>query len=218
MGRRAVFVRTPKRGPRRASRHCKARVVHAAALRHARRRARHDAVDAAALFVECRHHRAAQFAAARQLDAHRIDEASVDADFVVDMRAGREAGRADEADHLALADARALFEIAGERGHVAVGGLVAVVVAEHDELAVARFPAGLFDDAVAGGEDRRAGRGRPVHAGVHLGVAEDRMAAQPEAGAHHARRPPACAPGTSSRSCRLRRNSRPAPSSGDWKR
>ena len=71
---------------------------------------------------------AVEHAAARQLDAHRIDEAAVDQDLVVHVRAGREAGRADIADHLALAHARAGLRRARERRHVAVGGLVAVGV------------------------------------------------------------------------------------------
>src|SRR5207253_7279753 len=52
--------------------------------------------------------------------------------------------------------------------------------------AVAAFPAGLVDHAVARGEDRRAERRAPVDAGVHLGIAEDRMAAEAEARAHDA--------------------------------
>src|SRR6185295_3888156 len=70
--------------------------------------------------------------------------------------------------------------------HVAVGGLVAVGVLDADVLAVARFPACLFDGAGAGGVDRRAHRGGPVHAGMHLGVAEDRMMAGAEARPHDA--------------------------------
>src|SRR6478735_12187045 len=67
---------------------------------------------------------------------------------------------------------------------MAVGGLVAVVVFQANVLAIAAFPADLLDYAVAGGENRRAVGGRPVHAGVHLGIAEDRMAAAAEAGTH----------------------------------
>ena len=69
---------------------------------------------------------------------------------------------------------------------MAIGGLVAVVVAQQDEFAVAGLPALLLHHAVAGGIDRRAARGRPVDAGMHLDVAENRVAAQAEAGAHHA--------------------------------
>ena len=98
---------------------------------HARRLARHDAVEPLALLLEARQHRAFQHAAARQLDAHRIDEAAVDQDLVVHMRAGRKAGRADEADHLALPHARAFVDAARKGAHVAVGGFIAVGVADH---------------------------------------------------------------------------------------
>ena len=141
-------------------------------------------VEPVAFLLEARQHRAFQRAAARQFHAHRIDEAAVDQNFVVDVRAGRLAGRADEADHLALPHLLAGLHALGEGRHVAVGGLVAVVVLDADVFAVAAFGAGLLDHAVAGGEDRRAVGGGPVDAGVHLHIAEDRMAAAAEAGAH----------------------------------
>ena len=56
---------------------------------HARGLARHDAVEPFALLLEGVQDRTLQLAAARQLDAHRIDEAAVDADLIVHMRAGR---------------------------------------------------------------------------------------------------------------------------------
>ena len=70
-----------------------------------------------------------------------------------------------------------------KRALVVVGGLVAIGVADDGLLAVAAGPAGLLDDAVAGGDDRRSDRGRPVDAGVHADIAEDRMSARAEAGA-----------------------------------
>src|ERR1700687_4027363 len=144
----------------------------------------HHGIETIAFFLEARHQGSLERAAARQLDAHRIDEASVDQNFVMDMGAGRHAGRSDEADHLALPHPLAGLHALGEGRHVAVGGLVAVVMLQADVFAVAAFPAGFLDDAVAGGEDRRAiGRG-PVDAGVHLDVAEDGMAAAAEARSH----------------------------------
>src|ERR1700716_4376924 len=62
----------------------------------------HLGVEPIALFLERGHQRPVERAAARQLDAHRIDEAGVDQDFVMDVRSGGHAGRADEADDLAL--------------------------------------------------------------------------------------------------------------------
>ena len=96
--------------------------------------------------------------------------------------AGRQAGGADIADHLALADARAGHDALGEGALVIVGGLVAVGVADDRLAAIAARPARLLDHAVARGDDRRAARRRPVDAGMHAAVAQDRMAAHAEAG------------------------------------
>ena len=79
-------------------------------VRHPRRLTRHDAVETLAFLLERGERRTRQFAAARQLDAHRIDEAAVDTNFEMHVRAGRKAGRADEPNHLALPHARALFD------------------------------------------------------------------------------------------------------------
>ena len=102
----------------------------------------------------------------------------------MDMGAGRLPGRPDEADHLALPHPFAGLQPLGERRHVAVGGLITVVVLQLDVFAIAAFQAGDFDDAVAGCENRGAvGRG-PIDAGVHLHVAEDGVAAAAKARAH----------------------------------
>src|SRR6266516_4878318 len=144
----------------------------------------HHGIEAIALFLEARHQRSLERAAARQLDAHRIDETPVDQNLIMDVGAGRHAGRAHEADHLALPHPLAGLHALGVGRHVAVGGLVAVVVLQADVFAVTAFPAGLFDDAVAGGKNRcTVGRG-PIDAGMHLDVAEDGMAAAAEARAH----------------------------------
>src|SRR5260370_5229830 len=102
------------------------------------------------------------------------------------MRPGRVSGRSDISDQLALADFHARLDAAREGRHMAVGGLVAVIVLEADVLAVAGFQARPLNRAVTGGIDRRAHRGCPVHSGVHLGVTEDRMSTPPEAGTHDA--------------------------------
>src|SRR5262249_61143992 len=77
------------------------------------------------------------------------------------------------------------FDAACERRHMAVGGLIAVIVLEADVFAVAGFPAGLLHRTIAGGVDRRAQRGGPIQARMHLGVAKDRIAARTEAGSHY---------------------------------
>src|SRR5229473_3032193 len=137
----------------------------------------HHGIETIALLLEARHQRAVERAAARQLDAHRIDEAAVDQNFIMDMGPGRLPGRTDEADQLALPHPFADLEPLGERRHVAVGGLVTVVVLQLDVFAVAAFQAGDFDDAVAGCKNRRAVGGGPVDAGMHLDVTENGMAA-----------------------------------------
>ena len=57
----------------------------------------------------------------------------------------------------------------GKGALVIVGGLVAIGVADDGLLAIAAGPAGLLDDAVAGGNDRRSDGGCPIDAGVHAG-------------------------------------------------
>src|SRR6478672_12691757 len=158
----------------------------AGGIRYPRRAAAvvYHGIETIALFLETRHQRSLERAAARQLDAHRIDETAVNQNFIMDVGAGRHAGRSDEADHLALPHPLAGLHALGIGRHVAVGGLVAVVVLQADIFAVAAFPADLLDHAVAGSEDRRAVGGGPVDAGVHLGIAEDRMAAAAEARTH----------------------------------
>src|SRR5215467_4717847 len=154
-----------------------------ARLRVARRRgAGHHGVEPRAFLLEAAEQRALQHSPARQLDLHGIDEAAVDQDFEMQVRPGRQSGRADIADHLSLAHLLAGLHAAGESRHVAVGGLITVSVPDADVLAVAAFPADLVDKAVARGEDRRPRRRAPVYPGMHLVVAEQGMVTTPEAG------------------------------------
>src|SRR5262249_17494755 len=125
---------------------------------------------------------ALQYPPARQLDLHRIDEAAVDQDFEMQVRPGRQSGRADIADHLSLAHFLAGLHAAGESRPVPLVAPLAVGCPDADVLAVAAFPADLVDKAVACGEDRRAGRRAPVYPGMHLVVAEQGMVTTPEAG------------------------------------
>jgi len=52
----------------------------------------HHAVEPVALLLEAREQGAVKRASARQLHAHRVDEAAVDQNFVMDVGAGGEAG------------------------------------------------------------------------------------------------------------------------------
>src|SRR5215475_8739010 len=73
----------------------------------------HHRIQPVALLLEASQHRAFQRTAARQFHAHRVDEAAVDQDFVVDVWAGRQAAGTDEADHLPLTDLPADFHALG---------------------------------------------------------------------------------------------------------
>src|SRR5947209_18678133 len=97
------------------------------------------------------------------------------------MGAGRKSGRSDISDQLALADLHARLDAAREGRHMAVSGLITVVMLEADVFAVAGFPARSLDGAVAGGIDRRTHRGCPIHAGMHFGVTENRVPTRTEA-------------------------------------
>src|SRR6201986_4451349 len=74
----------------------------------------HHRIDAIALLLEAGNDRPFKRAATRQLDAHRVDEAAVHDDFVVDVSAGGFASRADKADHLALVNPLADLTSLGE--------------------------------------------------------------------------------------------------------
>src|SRR5258708_17317869 len=52
----------------------------------------HHGIEAIALFLEIRHQRSLERAAAWQLDAHRIDETSVDEYFIMEVGPGCHAG------------------------------------------------------------------------------------------------------------------------------
>ena len=44
-------------------------------------------------------------------------------------------------------------------------------------IAIAISPASTFDDTIACSNDRRAARSGPIDAGMHAGIAKDRMTA-----------------------------------------
>jgi hypothetical protein len=110
----------------------------------------------------------------------RIDRAAVDADFVMEMAAGRTAGRAHQADDLAALHAG----IVGDEDlrEVAVARLDAAAMVDLDEVAVAALAAGMADDAVGGRVDRRADRAGDVDAGMHRRGAAERIRTDAEAG------------------------------------
>src|ERR1051325_4620202 len=93
--------------------------------------------------------------AARLEEGHRIDRAPVDADLVMEVAAGRAAGRAHQPDQVAAVDA--LAGLGDALREVAVAGLDALAVVDLDHVAVAAIvPFGAVDDAVGGRIDRGA--------------------------------------------------------------
>src|SRR5690606_32830311 len=103
--------------------------------------------------------------------------------LIVQVRAGRGAGRADIGDHLALADALAGPQAAGEPRQVSIAGLPAAGVTDADPVAIAAPATGLDDHAVGGGEHRGAARRGEVGALVHAAIAGNRVAADAVVGA-----------------------------------
>ena len=87
----------------------------------------------------------------------RIDRFAFDPHFIVEVAAGRTAGRTHAADQLAARDA-----LAGRDQHrreMAVTGFDAAPMVELDEVAIAAIVVARgADDAVGGGIDRRARR------------------------------------------------------------
>src|SRR5690606_28125024 len=107
----------------------------------------------------------------------RVAVHAVDAEYVVQVRAGGQAGAADVADHRALLEPRAGLVLAEAR-HVRIEGGVALAVVEHHGAAVAALPAHERHARVAGGHDRGAVSGAVVHALVGAGAAQDRVLAR----------------------------------------
>jgi hypothetical protein len=100
------------------------------------------------------------------------------------MGAGRHAGRADEADHLALAHRDAGLDARAEAGHVAVAGADLARMLELHEDPVAAVVARHHHFAGAGCENGRAARRAEIDTGMHGAVAQDGMLAQAEARGH----------------------------------
>src|SRR5690606_26507849 len=107
----------------------------------------------------------------------RVAVHAVDAEFVVQVRAGGPAGTADIADHRALLEPGAGLVLAEAR-HVRIEGGVALAVVEHHGAAIAALPADERHARVAGGHDRGAVASAVVHALVGAGAAQDRVLAR----------------------------------------
>ena len=106
--------------------------------------------------------------------------AAVDPHFIMQVVAGRAAGRAHAADLLAAGDVVAVVD--EDRRHVAVAGGDAAAMVDLDEIAVAAaVPAGAKHGAVGGRIDRRAVGAGEVDPGVHGGAGVERIGADAKA-------------------------------------
>src|SRR5882672_688058 len=117
-----------------------------------------------------------------------IDRVAVDPGFVVQMRTGRSAGRADGADH--LSDLDLIANLDADLRQMSVTGRQAVAVIDFDHAAVAASPSRRDHFSVRGRPHRVAHGGAEIEPGVHGGAAEEWIAADSEAGsefdfAHH---------------------------------
>mgnify|MGYP001595258776 CR=1 FL=1 len=110
---------------------------------------------------------------ARQFHAQRIAMHAIDAEFIVQMRAGGEAGATQVADDVTLLDAATCFLAFPVIGQVRVERAVFRAVLEYDCLAGAALLAAVHDLAVAGCAYRRAARCGIVHALVRADLVED---------------------------------------------
>src|SRR6185295_4785921 len=108
-----------------------------------------------------------------------IDLIVVQSYFVVQMRAGGTACRADVADHVAALHASARAH--REAGKVAVARRIAVAMRDVDHIAVTVRPFRLHDDAVSGGAYGLADCGRDVDRVVRPRLAGERIGAPAEA-------------------------------------
>src|SRR6478609_9364636 len=109
-----------------------------------------------------------------------IDGFAVDPRFIVQMRSGGAAGRADFTDH--LADLHAIADLDVDLRKMAVAGGKPVAMVDLDHAAVAAAPARIDDLAVCGRAHGIARLGAEIEAGVHRGPAEEGIAAHAEAG------------------------------------
>ena len=100
---------------------------------------------------------------------NRVHGLTGDADFVVEVRAGRAAGRTDIADDVTLLHAGAGLH--RNARHMCTPRLQIGAMFDRDELAVAREPFRLADIAIGGGIDRRAS-GRQIDTLVAAATAE----------------------------------------------
>src|SRR3546814_14365342 len=102
----------------------------------------------------------------------------------MEVRAGRKAGRADIADNFPLL--HTVATVGGDPAHMGIARHQAALMLDADLLAIAAGPPRANDASIGGCEDRRAVAGADIHAPVHEGGNQDRMAAIPDGRSHTA--------------------------------
>ena len=127
----------------------------------------------AARFLEGSHLLGVEGLCRRQVDGHRVDLLSVDAEFVVQVGAGGDPGLSNVADGVALADACAFLDPAGEAVEVPVGGRIGALVFEHDQVAVTALTAGEIDHPVGDRAHFCPSRGAVIDAFVSASDLQD---------------------------------------------
>ncbi len=120
----------------------------------------------------------------RQGHAQRILVHAGDLEFVMQVRPGRITGRADEADRLALVNARAGADAARESGQVRIERRDAAAVPDLHRVAVASASSRRQHVSVGRRQDARSARRGEIHARVRAPVLEDRMETGAEPRAH----------------------------------
>jgi len=94
---------------------------------------------------------------ARELDGHGVLRLAGDTHFVVQVRAGGGAGRADIGNDITLADRAAAADAGCKRTQMGIVGFVAIVMPQDDEIAIAALTSCENNGGVAGGLDPGAG-------------------------------------------------------------
>src|SRR5690606_7428138 len=128
---------------------------------------------------------AAELRASDEADARRVHRLAVAVHLVVQVRAGRQAGRADIADHLSAPHPRAVRYC--DPAHVRVAGGKPPSMREPHVIAMPAVASGKLHRAVADSIDRGAVAGLEIEARVHAPIAENRVPAHPVAGGDTAR-------------------------------
>src|SRR5690606_28688804 len=96
-------------------------------------------------------------------------------ELVMQVWACRQAGHADIADHLALADVAANADARSVAAHVGIEGLVGLAELDHHGISVAALASDMNHSSVASGLDRGAGGGSVINTFVGTDLVQHRV-------------------------------------------